>query len=87
LFKHKKFSILYRGAVQYALQLTLIRWKVYIKYSYTKIDLIKITCDEKEGNVQVRWRINAMSGLKAMLKPWKMKFWKINKTQTQQELE
>ena len=42
-----------------------------------KVDLLKVTYDENEGYVKVRWRINAISGLKAMLKPWRIKVWKL----------
>ncbi len=60
--------------------MTLIRWKVHWKFSYAKLEILKATCDEKEGSIKIRWRINAIRGMKSMIQPWKIKAWQVKNT-------
>lgn len=68
------------GALPYAVQLTLLRWKVHWKFSYVKLELLKVTHDEKDGTIKVRWRINGVRGVKSMIQPWKIKVWEVKQT-------
>jgi hypothetical protein len=60
--------------------------KAHFKFSYLKVDILKVTHDEIESSVTFRWRVTALSGLKTMLRPWKIKIWKI-KESIKQEAE
>ena len=59
------------------MQLLLIRFKIHFKFSHAKIGILKITHDEQEGTVKIRWRITGVRGAKAFFQPWKIKAWKV----------
>jgi hypothetical protein len=75
------------GLSQYALQLTVIRWKVNWKFSHAKLQLLKITHDEQEGTIKVRWRINGVRAAKTFFQPWKIKIWNVKETFKQNDNE
>ncbi|CAF0759006.1 unnamed protein product [Brachionus calyciflorus] len=68
------------GALQYAIQLLLLRMKINWKFSYSRIEVLKVTIDELEGAVKVRWRLVGVRGLKSMVQPWKVKVWNVKDT-------
>jgi len=65
-----------RGVLQYAIQLTMLRWKVHYKFSHAKLVILKMTNDELDGSIKVRWRIKGIRGVKSMIQPWSIKVWK-----------
>lgn len=65
------FFINKSGATQYAIQLTLIRMKLNWKFSHANVDILKITHDENEATIKIRWRVSGVGGLKRMVKLWK----------------
>ena len=60
--------------------------KAHLKFSFMKVDILKVTYDENESCVTFHWRITAISGLKSMLMPWKIKVWNL-KDSFKQEAE
>ncbi len=76
---------IYRGVLAYSLQLATVRMRINWKFSTIKVDLLKITHDETDGTVQVRWRIGGISAFKTMFTPWRIKIW--NKQSLKQEVE
>ena len=56
--------------------LTYMRFKAHWHFTRVKLDVLKITCDESEGTVKVRWRVNGIRALKTMLTPWRVFSWK-----------
>lgn len=58
----------------------MIRLKAHAKYSFIKANLIKVTYDENDSTVQVRWRIAGVSGFKSLFKPWKLRIWKLKES-------
>jgi hypothetical protein len=65
-----------RGVLQYAIQLTVLRWKIHYKFSHAKLVILKTTNDELDGTIKVRWRIKGVRGIKSMIQPWSIKIWK-----------
>jgi hypothetical protein len=63
-----------RGLTQYVFELVKIRWKINVKFSNAVIQLLKVTHDEDEGTVKVRWRMRGLRGMK-IFTPWKIKIW------------
>ncbi|RNA35849.1 hypothetical protein BpHYR1_054690 [Brachionus plicatilis] len=68
------------GALQYAIQLTMLRMKVHWKYSNARLEVLKITVDDLDSTVKVRWRIVGIRGMKSMTQPWKIKAWKLKES-------
>jgi hypothetical protein len=66
--------------LQYAIQLTMLRWKIHWKFSYAKLEILKITHEEKDGTIKIRWRINGIRGMKSMIQPWKIKAWQVKES-------
>lgn len=58
----------------------MIRMKINWKFSHTKIEILKITHDESEATIKIRWRVNGVRGLKTMVQPWKIQLWKMKES-------
>lgn len=67
----------YRGVVNYAKQLILLRLIGHLKFAHVKLQVIKITMHSDDGTVKIRWRIRGVSGWKVFYMFWRYKFWKI----------
>lgn len=63
------------GLFPYVRQVALLRTVGHLKFAYVKFEILKITKHPEEGCVKVRWRIKGLSGLKAILRFWKVKIW------------
>ena len=68
------------GLYPYVWQLFVIRFKVNWKLAYAKVQILKITHDEHEGSIKIRWRINGVRATRTFFQPWKIKVWKIKET-------
>lgn len=64
------------GLTQYVFELVKIRWKINVKFSNAVIQLLKVTHDEEEGTVKIRWRMRGLRGMK-IFTPWKIKIWNL----------
>ena len=54
-------------------ELIKIRFKINIKFSNAVIEILKITHDERDGTVKIRWRLKGYRGFKSMfVLPWKI---------------
>ncbi len=76
----KKFSLTKSGISTYAIQLLFVRFKVNWSLAYAKMQILKITHDEQEGTIKIRWRINGVRAMRTFFQPWKIKVWKIKET-------
>ena len=65
----------------------IIRWKVNWKLTYAKTQILKITHDESDGTIKIRWRINGVRAMRTFFQPWKIKVWKINETIKENDTE
>jgi hypothetical protein len=65
----------------------LIRFKVNWKLTYAKMHILKMTHDEKEGTIKIRWRINGVRAMRTFFQPWKIKVWKIKETIIENDTE
>ncbi|XP_045129812.1 uncharacterized protein LOC123515110 [Portunus trituberculatus] len=63
------------GLFPYVRQVALLRTVGHLKFAYVKFDVLKMTKHAEEGCIKVRWRIKGLSGLKAIVKFWKVKLW------------
>lgn len=62
------------------MQLLFVRFKVNWSLAYAKMQILKITHDEQEGTIKIRWRINGVRAMRTFFQPWKIKVWKIKET-------
>lgn len=67
------------GALLYAIELLKIRWKINVKFSNAVVQLLKVTHDEENGTVKIRWRMRGLRGMK-ILQPWKIRIWDLNES-------
>lgn len=67
------------GLMAYAIELLKLRWKINVKFSNAQINILKITNDEEDGTVKVRWRLRGIRGMK-ILTPWKLKVWNLKES-------
>jgi len=67
------------GTLSYAIELLKIRWKISVKFSNAVIQILKITHDEDDGTVKIRWRLRGLRGMK-ILTPWKIKIWDLGES-------
>ncbi|XP_011871807.1 PREDICTED: uncharacterized protein LOC105564200 [Vollenhovia emeryi] len=65
------------GLMNYVKQLMLLRFVGHIKFAYVKLDILKITIHHENDTVQVRWRIQGITGWRVLTMFWKYKIWKI----------
>ncbi|XP_018342511.1 PREDICTED: uncharacterized protein LOC108748718 [Trachymyrmex septentrionalis] len=66
-----------RGLNNYIKQYMLLRMIGHMKFAHVKLDIIKITMHPENDTVQVRWRIQGVTGWKVFTIFWKYKFWRI----------
>ena len=57
-----------------------IRFRINCKYSNTRVEILKITLDQNDGTVKIRWRVRGVKGYKAFLQPWKFKLWNMSQS-------
>lgn len=67
------------GALNYAIELTKLRFKINLKFSNAIIQILKITHDENDGTVKIRWRLRGLRAMK-ILTPWKIKIWNLKES-------
>lgn len=68
------------GALNYALELLKLRWKINIKFGNAAIHILKIGHDEDDGTIKIRWRLKGVRGSKMFTSPWKIKIWNISES-------
>ena len=69
------------------MQLLFVRFKVNWSLAYAKMQILKITHDEQEGTIKIRWRINGVRAMRTFFQPWKIKVWKIKETIKENEAQ
>jgi len=67
------------GALNYAIELTKLRFKINVKFTNAIIQILKITHDENEGTVKIRWRLRGLRAMK-IFTPWKIKIWNLKES-------
>lgn len=65
-----------KGTLSYAIALTKLKWKIGVKFSNASIQILKVTNDEEDGTVKIRWRLRGLRGMK-IFTPWKLKVWNL----------
>jgi len=69
------------GIFAYMVELIKIRFKINIKFSNAVIEILKITHDERDGTVKIRWRLRGYRGFKSMfVLPWKINPFDVGKS-------
>lgn len=63
-----------RGIMPYVFELTKVKLLFRIRYSYVRMQVLKITSHPEDGTVRIRWRISAVPHLAAF------KFWQLPST-------
>lgn len=67
-------------------QVALLRTVGHLKYAYVKFEIIKITKNDEDSTVRIRWRIRGISAMKVMFTFWKYKLWKLKEVFDDQEM-
>ncbi|KAI4503606.1 hypothetical protein M0802_001009 [Mischocyttarus mexicanus] len=75
-----------QGLFNYIKQVVLLRTLAHFKFAYVKLNVLKITINPEDDTIQVRWRINGISGLKTLFTLWRYKFWKIKEALSDAEV-
>jgi hypothetical protein len=68
---------IYKGIVQYALQISLLKIKINLKYSFLRTDVVTIEIDKDDSSIELHWKLTGVSGVNPMLQPWKINLWRV----------
>ena len=63
----------------YAIELFKLRFIINWKFTNANINILKVTVDEEDGTVKIRWRLKGLRGMK-IFTPWKLKAWNIGES-------
>ncbi|XP_022643670.1 uncharacterized protein C6orf136 homolog [Varroa destructor] len=59
------------GLPAYMRQLSMVRLLAHVRYAHVKMNILKVYSDPVEAAVKVRWRVDALSGLRIVILLWK----------------
>ncbi len=56
----------------------LIKFRCRTKYTLSKVEILKVTLDENEGSIKVRWRLRGLKRIVTPIQFFRLRYWSIN---------
>ena len=56
-------------------QLKLVKFRIKLMFSYSKVEILKVTVNESDSTINIRWRLRGVNRTDTLFQAMKFKNW------------